>query len=117
MRLFGVVVLCFLVASGCARNKSATPATTKSVGPNPSLLVTPGAQLAGRVSLVNPTSRYIIATFPVGRLPMQNQRFNVYREGLKVGTVKVSGWQRDVNVAADIVEGECRVGDEIKAEQ
>jgi len=125
MRLLGVVVLCLLLACGCARKKSTpsgnTPGVSKSfpvsTGTNATLLVTPGKQLSGRVSSVNPTSRFIIATFPIGSMPFPNQRMNVFREGLKVGVIKITGPQRDVLIAADIVEGECRIGDEIKAEQ
>jgi hypothetical protein len=49
-------------------------------------------------------------------MPQIAQRFNVYRHGLKVGEIKISGPQRDVNIAADIVAGECQVGDDAKAE-
>jgi hypothetical protein len=39
---------------------------------------------------------------------------NVYRRGLKVGEVKVTGPQRDDNIVADITAGEAAVGDEVR---
>lgn len=42
------------------------------------------------------------------------KRLNVYRNGLKVGELKVTGPQRDNNTVADIVAGECQVGDEVR---
>jgi len=36
--------------------------------------------------------------------------------GLKVGELKVSGPQLDVNIDADIIAGECQPGDEVREE-
>jgi hypothetical protein len=75
--------------------------------------VTPSRTLIGRVVLVNP-NRFVVLTFPIGTLPTPDQRLNVYRNGLKVGELKVTRWQMDVNAVADIVAGECRTGDEVR---
>ena len=53
-------------------------------------------------------------TFPLGTMPPPEKRLNVYRGGLKVAEVKVSGAPLDINVVADIVAGECQVGDEVR---
>ncbi len=111
-----------MLAAGCAAKKEAdrsssfrvTGTAGRNVNTNAALMVTPGAQLSGRVSSVNPIARFVIATFPLGTMPAKDQKLNVYRDGLKVAVVKITGPQRDVNIAADIVAGECRVGDEIK---
>ena len=42
------------------------------------------------------------------------QRLNVYRFGLKVGEIKVTGPQRDDNIVGDIVAGEARKGDDVR---
>ena len=122
--------LCFCLSSvivlglGCAREKVRNGNTPKPVPVPPpvsvkgtnSLLVTPGGQISGRVVMVSLEGRYVVATFPLGTMPVANTRLNVYRGGLKVGEIKITGPVRDVNVVADIVAGECRSGDEIKSD-
>jgi hypothetical protein len=80
----------------------------------PKLIVTPENGLAGKVEMVNQNARYVVLSFPIGHLPAMEQRLNVYRNGLKVGEVKVSGPQIEDNVVADIVEGESGQGDEVR---
>lgn len=43
-----------------------------------------------------------------------DQAFFLYRAGLKVGEVKITGPQRDNNVAADFITGEAQTGDEAR---
>jgi hypothetical protein len=64
--------------------------------------------------MVNATAGYVVLTFPIGEVPGPNRPLLVYRNGLKVGVLKVTGPQRDFNTVADIEEGECRVGDEVR---
>jgi len=52
--------------------------------------------------------------FPLRRRPALEQRLNVYREGQKVGEVKVSGPAIDTTIAGDVMVGEARVGDEVR---
>jgi hypothetical protein len=85
--------------------------------PKPSsqkLIVTPETGLVGKVEMVNQNARYVVLSFPIGHLPAMEQRMNVYRNGLKVGEVKVSGPQIEDNVVADIVEGDSEPGDEVR---
>jgi hypothetical protein len=42
------------------------------------------------------------------------QRLNVYRNGQKVGEVKVTGPALDTTIAGDIVAGEAQLGDEVR---
>jgi hypothetical protein len=44
------------------------------------------------------------------------QSLNLYRRGLKVGEVKVTGPQREDNIVADLVAGEAGVGDEARGQ-
>jgi len=88
------------------------PAETKS--PSQKLIVTPETGLVGKVEMVNQNARYVVLSFPIGHLPAIEQRLNVYRSGLKVGEVKVSGPQIEDNVVADIVEGDSGPGDEVR---
>jgi len=78
------------------------------------LIVTPETGLVGKVETVNQNLRYVVLSFPIGHLPAMEQRMNVYRHGLKVGEVKVSGPQIEDNVVADIVEGDSGPGDEVR---
>jgi len=81
---------------------------------SPKLIVTPENGLVGKVEMANQNARYVVLSFPIGHLPALEQRLSVYRNGLKVGEVKVSGPQIEDNVVADIVEGESSTGDEVR---
>ncbi len=122
-----LLLLLFPVLAGCAGPKSgveksagqpqagAPPAAPAPVRTNrPNVIVTPAVVLKGKVALVNPAARHAILTFPLRQLPALERRLNVYRSGLKVGEVKITGPSRDINVAADIVAGDCQVGDEVR---
>ena len=62
----------------------------------------------------NPQLRFVVMDFPLRRTPALEQRLNVYRDGQKVGEVKVSGPARDTTIAGDVMVGEARVGDEVR---
>ena len=112
MRLICWLLLSFvLAAAGCGTSKSSSGNTKPAKS---TTIVTPGDGLTGRVSLVNKSSRYAIVNFPVGRLPASGQLLAIYRNGLKVGEVKVNGPQMDNLVSADLVTGDCRSGDEAR---
>ena len=64
---------------------------------------------------VNTASRYVVVSFAVNRYPRLEDRLNVYRQGLKVGEVKVNGPQLGENFVADLVSGEAAVGDDVLA--
>lgn len=70
--------------------------------------------MTGRVASVNLNGRFVVLSYPIGGLPPADHRLNVYRAGLKVGELKVSRGQLDNLAVADIVAGECRVGDEVR---
>ena len=70
--------------------------------------------MTGRVASVNLNGRFVVLSYPIGGLPPVDRRLNVYRAGLKVGELKVNRWQLDNLAVADIVAGECRVGDETR---
>ena len=78
------------------------------------LVVTQENSLIGKVALVRTGERFVVLNFPVGRLPAIDQRLNLYRGGLKVGEVKVTGPQYDDNIVADLVEGDSEVGDQVR---
>jgi type IV pilus biogenesis protein CpaD/CtpE len=70
----------------------------------------------GRVAGVNDKLRFVIIDFTNTRRPELDQRLGVYRVGQKVAEIKVSGPYRNMTVAADLLAGEVKYGDEVKAE-
>jgi len=131
MRAWPWLLTCLAVAGGCARTQPGLGETPGSAGAatagapvhqaapaergeRPALIVTPEAALIGKVAWVNRSARFVVLNFPVGRLPALEQVLQVYRHGLKVGEVKVSGPHLDDNIVADLAVGEAEVGDEVR---
>ncbi len=126
--LLSAIFLSALLAAGCAGRKTATPAFTTPAGTktgparagtsatNQTLIVTPDNPLVGRVALVNPEGRFVVLNFPLGKMAAKDQRLSLYRRGLKVGEVKVTGPQREDNIVADLTAGDAEVGDVARAE-
>ncbi|HZR16563.1 MAG TPA: hypothetical protein VFE51_04490 [Verrucomicrobiae bacterium] len=113
-----------LICSGCAGHRggaasfselgtSSRPAVSL---PSDQVIITPDTQLAGKVSRVNQDGRFVVMTFPIGHLPTLNQRLNVYRGGVKVGEIRVTGPQLDDNVVGDIGAGDAQAGDEVRGQ-
>lgn len=97
-----------------------TPATTKPAevpkapaAPLPTI-VTPDASIAGRVVVYNAAGRFVVLSFPPGAMPKQDQSIFLYRGGLKVGEIKITGPQRDSSIVGDVVNGDAQVGDEAR---
>ena len=125
---FAVTFFAFVLA-GCAMSKPdpAFPdARTKAAGATKSPTLRRGQKadsapevrldegVLGMVVSVNPALRFLVMDFPVRKLPVLEQRLNVYRNGQKVGEVKVTGPGRDTTIAGDIMLGEAQVGDEVR---
>jgi hypothetical protein len=102
--LMMVVVIC-----GCRTHPE--PVTGAKPG---DLLVTPEHALAGKVVTYNLAGRFVVLDFPVGKMPVLDQTLFVYRQGLKVGEVKITGPERDTNTVGDLVSGEAQKGDEVR---
>jgi len=125
-----VLVLCCFV-TGCAwfgggksaksDAKSTQPlsiASNTSAGTNGTnsaqVTITPDNPLDGNVVKAFPEAQFAILNFPYGTMPLKGQRLYVYRQGLKVGEVRVTGPTDNDNTVADIVTGEAQKGDEIR---
>lgn len=85
-------------------------ASSKSSG----LIVTPETAQTGKVVRYNDAGRFVVLDFPLGRTPAAGQRMFVYRQGLKVGEVKINVWQRENLIVADLTTGEAAEGDEVR---
>src|SRR5712691_3284541 len=100
-----VVLICASLSAGCAARKQTEPAPPAptarppelrtalppSAKTNRTVTVTAAHAMTGRVASVNSAGRFVVLTFPLGTMPAAEKRLNVYRTGLKVGEVKVSG--------------------------
>ena len=91
------------------------PAKAKTGSPSgrapAKVIVEAGGGLDGKVAAVDARRGFVVLNFPLGQMPPVNSTLNVYRHGVKVGELSVTGPQRDDNTVADIVSGELRVGD------
>ena len=106
-----------VVISGCASG----PEPVFGEVPGPSGGVSGGQPvvkasdiLTGKVVSFNSVGRFVVLNFPVTRMPAIDQTIFLYRDGLKVGEVKITGPQKDDNIVADLVNGEVKVGDEVR---
>ena len=117
-----VFTVAALFAAGCAgptpaapKSKSAAPVATRPTAP-PVPVIEPVQAFSGRVVLVNGPLKYVVVEGVLGRLPPVEQTLNIYRDGQKVGVAVVSGQSRGANFAADLSEGEARVGDTVRSD-
>jgi len=107
------VLLVALVAPGCSwfkHDKKTKPAaTTKTI-------VTPDMSLAAKVISYNPVGRFVVLNFPADKMPKLQQTLSLYRMGIKVAEVKVTGPQQESNIVADLISGDPKVGDTVRAD-
>ena len=98
-----------------ANQPAPAPIATQTISttPPPRARILP---LTARIASVNEKLRYVIVDFTNSRQPVPDERLGVYRVGEKVAEIKVSGPYRNTTVAADIVAGEVKYGDEVKKE-
>lgn len=77
-------------------------------------IVTPDNSLTATVADYNAAGRFVVLSFPVRKTPQMGQTLFLYRAGLKIGEVKVTGPQQDSDIVADLVSGTAQVGDEVR---
>jgi hypothetical protein len=117
------VFLCAPVLPGCVSEP--VPAQTGAAPPqgsvpadgsrsNPEGIVTPDTGLEGKITWLDSNLRFVVITFSAGHAPALDQRLNVYRKGLKVGEIKITGPQRDDSIVGDVVAGEAGPGDAVR---
>lgn len=116
-----------ILLNGCAlfhhhRNAPVPPPSATSGSPFPPAapgvaihpIITPDNSLSAKVAAYNSTGRFVVLTFPVGPMPGIGQTFFLYRNGLKMAEIKITGPQNDNNVVADLLSGTAEVGDEVR---
>ncbi len=95
--------------------KTLLPAEGGAITNTSKLIITPDHMLVGRVVSYNEAGRFVVLDFPLGQLPAVERRMFLYRAGLKVGEVRINSWQREHFIVADLVAGEARPGDQVRA--
>jgi hypothetical protein len=93
--------------------------TNQAPGPGPtpdSPALLPDDRVEGRVVTVNPALRYVVIDFGLRHPPGLGQHLVVYRQGVKVGEVKVTGPMLGSAGAGDILSGQAAVGDIVREE-
>jgi hypothetical protein len=102
----GLLVL-LLLCVGCETPRPAPASVEPPV-------VMPDQAVQGRVVSVNPPLRYVVMDFRLRNFPVLDQRLSVYRDGQKVGEVRVTGPILGTAAAGDIVAGQAQAGDEVR---
>jgi hypothetical protein len=90
------------------------PASTGAKPEQSKVTIVPDTTLQGKIVSVNGSLRFVVVNFPVGRMAAVEQQMTVYRQGQKVGDLKVTGPQQDDNIIADLTAGNAEVGDEVR---
>lgn len=80
----------------------------------PATALLPVAPAGGKVTRVNAEMQFCVVDFTGRAWPGIGARLGVYRDGAKVGEVILTEPSRGRLVTADIVQGEARVGDEVR---
>jgi hypothetical protein len=121
MRLAFLIGFASVLCAGCAGTRPSpapnSPPQRIGIRTNSTpVTVSPATNTpaTGRISHVNTGGQFVILTYPLGKLPPVGTKLSVYRDGMKVGELKVTEPQRDQNTAADITAGEGRAGDETR---
>jgi hypothetical protein len=113
---FLTLLLVALLANGCGifHHQAKAAKTAAPAGGTASAIVTPDNSLTARVASYNAAGRFVVLSFPVGQMPKLDQGLFLYRNGMKVGEVKITGPQNENNIVADLLTGEAQVGDEVR---
>jgi hypothetical protein len=130
--VFGAGLLsAILLLSGCSlfHHKSASPSAQRNppqqtapatAQPQPAPFTKPvikaDLRAWGQIVKVNTDARFVVISFDAGAVPQTGKRFNVYRNGVKVGEVNITGPQQESNTVADIVSGDIQLHDEARAD-
>ena len=113
MRIVIGLLCAAVLMAGCANRKTAVPEGVVQALPGKPV-VTPDFRSTGSVIMVNQQTRYVIVNFPVTNVPVAGSRLSVYRNGLKVGELKVTGPAQGGNTVADLMTGEAQLKDEAR---
>ena len=112
------ILLVALVAPGCSYPNFLKyhPLGSKPQTAEDKTIVTPDMSLAARVISINEAGRFVVLTFPEDKMPKVQQTMYLYRAGMKVAEVKITGPKQERNIVADLVSGDPKVGDTVRGD-
>jgi hypothetical protein len=102
-----------LATSGCFWRQQQA-GTVQPAVTTPAPMVTPDYSLTAKVVSVNTVGRFVVLNFPASQMPGMDQALFLYRGGLKVAEVRITGPQQDSNIVADLTSGNAQVGDTVR---
>ena len=111
MRILAGLLCGVWLAAGCAQQPSPAPFSGNQIQKP---IITPDLRPVGLVEMVNNQGRFVVISFVGSRVPLPERRLNVFRNGLKVGEIKVTGPSRENNTVADILTGDLQFHDEVR---
>jgi hypothetical protein len=121
MKLPTPLVLLFagIFAGGCADTDfGPAPKLDHKVGVGKTVtaapIVTPDNSLKAKVVAYNSVGRFVVLSISAGTMPKTDQTLFLYRNGLKVSELKVTGPQNENNTVADVVTGDAQAGDDVR---
>jgi hypothetical protein len=103
-----------LLLAGCAHHATIPNSTPPVLTQQPKAVIKPDLEASGRVAMVNAEAHFVVLNFPPGPMPQIDHRLSVFRDGLKVGEVKVTGPQHENDTVADIITGDVQLHDEVR---
>ena len=113
-----------ILLAGCSSTPTSKMSEDSPTKPQKKVVATAAPQappqakllpLSARVVGGREEFRFVIIDFTNSRRPALDEKLGVYRIGQKVGEIKISGpLYQDTTVAADLVAGEAKYGDEVK---
>jgi len=101
-------------ASDAAKLSPTPKAAQPTPETKPAVIVTPDDSLRGSIVSVNDVGRFVVLKFTLGKIPALDSTLYVYRQGVKVAELKVTGPRKDDHTVADIKSGDCRPDDEVR---
>jgi hypothetical protein len=115
------LLLAGFVATGCLfHHRAPTPTPTPVQTPPPVStqppIVTPDNSFTGKVVRYNSVGRFVVISFAVNQMPQAGQTLFLYRAGIKVGEIKITGPQRDSDTVADVTTGDAQPGDDVRSQ-
>ena len=99
---------------GCASQQEAKYDSVPGVPTPDNPVVKSATGISGKVASYNSIGRFTVLNFPVTQMPAVGQTMFLFRDGLKVGEVKITGPMKDDKIVADLAKGEAQAGDEVR---
>jgi hypothetical protein len=115
-RAAGVGCITTALVAGCVGGGAAAPARTATKPNSPHLEPAPAELGSGvaRIASVNAEHGFVVVDFASRTMPEAGTLINVYRGEKRVGGIRITEPVHAPLATADIVEGEMRVGDEVR---